>query len=128
MVRHQRRKTMSVRPLTAMYLLLLCAVTTGCGTSAREAEAERVAAKQKAEVEKKAAQEIAAAERKPAEEKAADERQAAQEKAAADSYVKVKVEVELRGVLSCTEKVITISITEAVTNSITKPEFKESKW
>jgi membrane protein involved in colicin uptake len=107
-----------------MYLLILCAVTTGCGTSAernaeterldgeRKGEAEKRAAKQKAAAEKKAAEDKAAAEKEAAEEKAAAEKKAAEKKAAANSYVKVKVDVELRGVLSYTEEAVTIRIGE----------------
>jgi hypothetical protein len=69
-----------------MYLLVLCAATTSRGTSGEpKAASERLAAAEK---------------------------DAAEEKAAAKSYVKIMVEVELRGVLSCTEKAATVSIGE----------------
>jgi hypothetical protein len=97
---------MSVRPLISMYLLMLCAVTTGCGPSAapkdekkdlaaekKDAAAERNAATEKRADEKKAAE-------KGADEKKAPEKKADDGKAAADGYVAVKVEVELRGVLT----------------------------
>jgi hypothetical protein len=106
---------MPVRPLVAMHLWLLGAVTAGCGTSAgpqvgavtpaaeRSAPAERVAPGERA-AEKKAAQQNG------------DQKKADQDKAAAHGYVKIMVEVELRGVLSSTEQAAIISI------------GKEDKW
>src|SRR5262249_28808879 len=111
---------MSVRPLIAVYLSILCAVTTGCGPSAdpkaypQRLDAARNAAENREQAAEKRAAEKRAAEKEAAEEKAAqkkaDEKKAAEEKAAANSYVKVRVEVELRGVLSCADEAATISI------------------
>ena len=114
---------MSVRPLISMYLLMFCAVTTGCWTSSDpKAERENLdaggrpaarggtrLAERKAEMTDLAANRNAAAEKESTEKRAAGKR-AAEDKAAADSYVKVKVDVELRGVLSYTEKAATISL------------------
>ena len=107
---------MSVHRLIPMCLLILCAATTGCGTSVNpKADSERLAAAgnvapprksdEEEAAEKKAAQDKVA-EKKAAEGEAA-EKEAAKEKAD-DGYVKVKVEVELRGVLSCTKEAATI--------------------
>jgi hypothetical protein len=103
-----------------MYLLILCAVTTGCGPSAEQKadpqrlDAARNAAENREQAAEKRAAEKRAAEKEAAEEKAAqkkaDEKKAAEEKAAANGYVKIKVEVELRGVLSCTEEGAIISV------------------
>jgi hypothetical protein len=130
-----------------MCLLFLCAANTGCGTSAerkpeperttpeRAAAAEKRKAEEKAAAEKKAAEDKVAAERKAAlekiaaEKKAADEnaaaeKKAAQKRAAADSFVKVRVEVELRGVLASTDEAVTIT----VVTPFGPDEFKEVKW
>jgi hypothetical protein len=119
-----------------MYLLILCAVTTGCGTSAEpKADRESSAAARNAvpqektpeeEAAEKRAAEKRAVEKEAAEEKAAAEKEAAEEKAAANSYVKVKVEVELRGVLTCTDEAVTISIVTA--EEFGRDRFKEIKW
>jgi hypothetical protein len=123
-----------------MCLLLLWAATAGCGRPAeRKPEPEDTAAQRKAEAieealeekgaekkvaeqeaaEKQAAEQEAAVEKKAAQDKVAEkkaaegeaaEKEAAKEKADDDGYVKVKVEVELRGVLSCTKEAATISI------------------
>jgi hypothetical protein len=112
-----------------MYLLILCAATTGCGTSAKpRADSERLAAAEKEaaqgkEAEKKAAEDKAA-EKEAAEEEA--ENEAAEEKAAANSYVKVKVEVELRGVLTCTDEAVTLSV--VTREKDVWDRFKEVKW
>ncbi len=120
------------RPRIAMYLLILCAVTIGCGTSAEPTvNPESLAAARNAAPPGKTAEEEAA-EKKAHDEKAA-ENKAAEEKVA-NSYVKVKVEVELRGVLTCTDEAATLSI---VTDPFTEvrrlhdfAEFKEVevKW
>jgi hypothetical protein len=60
--------------------------------------------------------------RKTAQEETA-EKQAA-EKAAGNSFVKVKLEVELRGVLACTDEAVTVSIVKP----IDADRFKEVKW
>jgi hypothetical protein len=132
---------MSVHPHGAPCLLILCAVTAGCDTSAqpnsdterpavartaapskkaaadeaaKKKAAEQVAAQVKAAEERRAAQVKAAEEKRAAEEeraaqvKAAEEKRAAQVKAAADNYAKIKVEVELRGVLSYADNRVAI--------------------
>jgi colicin import membrane protein len=129
---------MSIRPLIASYLLILCAVTIGCGKApepkaapesseseaAREAAENWEAAVQRA-AERKADEQKVAAEKKAAEDKAAAEKLAADKKAADNSYVKVKVEVELRGVLTYTDEQITLSV---VTPEAKKDQFEEVKW
>src|SRR5262249_39187692 len=128
-----------IRPLIAVYLLILCAVTIGCGKSSDpKADPESMAAARNAAENRDAAEEQAAektaaekraAEKEAAEEKAAQkkaaEKETAEEKAAANSYVKVKVEVELRGVLTCTDEVVTLSI---VTRKPETDRFTEVKW
>jgi hypothetical protein len=79
---------MSVHRLIPLSLLVLAAASTGYGTSA-EPKAD-------------------AAKRKVVEGGAADKK-ADEGKAPADGYVKVRVEVELRGVLSCSDEAVTIS-------------------
>ena len=110
---------MSARPRIEMYFLILCAVGISCGTAAQpktDTESQPVARNagtkkfSEEEATERKAQEKVAEEKKAAREKAAGEMKAAPEKAAADSYVKIKVEVELRGVLTYTEKAATISI------------------
>jgi hypothetical protein len=138
-----------------MYLLILCAASIGCGTSAqpnadtdgqvgarksapsKKTEVEEAAEKKAAEEraveravqaraaeEKLIAQREAAEEERAAQEKAAEEKRAAQEKAAANSSVKMTVEVELRGVLTFTDKAVTISITY----QLYRDSFQEDKW
>jgi hypothetical protein len=132
---------MSVRALAGINLLILCAGTTGCGTSAeRKAEAERSASERNTIVEgaapeqKPADREAAAAKasaRAAAERKLMDEAnkrrtqlidefmgrkpsksaETTGDPSLADS-IKVKVEVELRGVLCCAGDAATISIDE----------------
>jgi len=130
---------MSVRPLIAVYLSILCAVTTGCGPSAepkadpRSFAAARNAAENREAAEEQAAEKRAAekraAEKGAAEEKAAqkkaDDKKAADKKAADNSYVKVKVEVQLRGVLTYTDEAVTLSV---VTPEFGTDQFKEVKW
>jgi hypothetical protein len=115
---------------------MLCAVATGCGIAAeraakKEAAEKRAAKKEAARKEadeaeaarKKAADEKEAAEKKADDEKVAADKKADEEKkeaakkaavAAANSYVKVKVEVELRGVLTCTDEAVTITIVREI--------------
>ena len=111
---------MSVRPLIAMYLLILCAVATGCGSSAwpkAETDNGRPAPRGGTHsVEPKGerdAPEHQAAEGEANNEKA-PAKKTGEDKAAANGYV--KVEVELCGVLTCTEEAATLSID------------KEHKW
>jgi hypothetical protein len=117
-----------------MSLLILWAVTTGCGTSAEpKADPDSLAAARNGAPQRKTVEEQAV-EKKAAEEKAAEEeaakktaaeKKAAEGKAAANSYVKVKVEVELRGVLTCTNEAVTLSI---VTPEFGTDRFQEVKW
>jgi hypothetical protein len=138
---------MSVRPLIALYLLTLCAITPACGPSGeRKAEEKSFPADLPAAAERRGAQEKfaneqraaaakaraeeqaaarAAAEREAAEARAAAEKRAAEEKAAADSYVTLRVEVELRGVLSCTDEAASVSI---VTHGADQGQFTKVEW
>jgi hypothetical protein len=100
-----------------MYLLILCVATPGCGNSAKPgADSETRAAPRKneapANTEEEGAVEEKADKDKVAKKKADDaaEKKADEDDAAANSYVKVNVDVELRGVLTCTEEPATISI------------------
>jgi hypothetical protein len=120
---------------------MLCAVATGCGIAAERAAEKEAAEKRAAEkravkeeaarkeaAEGEAARKKAADEKEEAEKKDAEEKKAAAKKAAeaaANSYVKVKVEVELRGVLTCTDKAAAISI---VTRDDDRDRFTEQKW
>jgi hypothetical protein len=92
-----------------------------------KAAAEKRAAEDKAAAEKRAAEDKAAAEKRAAEDKAAAEKKAAEDKAAANSYIKVNYELELRGVLSFTEKAVTITTTNRNGNR-TGPAYFETKW
>jgi hypothetical protein len=117
-----------------VYLAILCAVAAGCGTSAkpkadtnslvvaRNAAPARKTAEEEA-AEKRAAEEEAA-EKRAAERRAA-EKKAVQEKAAANSYVRVKVEVELCGVLTSTDEAAILSI---ITHKSGTDQFEEVKW
>jgi hypothetical protein len=107
-----------------MYLLILGAGTIGCGTSEeRKAEAGSLASEPSALVEG-AAPEQKAADTEANEENARARRKANREEAnrkrafllgegnspiQAENYVKVKVEVKLRGQLTCTEEAVTVS-------------------
>src|SRR5262249_6782681 len=135
-VRHQGRKTMSVRRLIPMYLLILCVAAAGCGTSAKPGtDSERPAAARNVEAPGKTDEEAAPKEKADEDkvaEKAAGENQAAEKKAnkenaAANSYVKVKVDVELRGVLTCTKKAATISIGKKKDEWVWVLDFREDK-
>jgi hypothetical protein len=134
---------MSIRPLIATYLLILCVGITGCGTpaepkadtesvteelTARKKRIEREEAAKKAEEEERAARQKDKENRQKDEEKRIAEKKAAEKKAAeaaANSYVKVKVEVELRGVLTCTDEAVTVSI---VSPEFGTDRFNEVKW
>jgi hypothetical protein len=95
-----------------MYLLILCAVTAGCGTSGEpKGAAENLAAggpptarAGTRPAERKAEMKDLAAKRNAADEEKADEGEAADR-----GYFKIRVEVELRGVLTCAEKEATIA-------------------
>jgi hypothetical protein len=121
-----------------MCLLILSAVSTGCGASAkpkavtvgpavarnaapsREAAGEEAVGEKAREgeaVDQKAAEKKAAEEKadkeKAAKEKAAEKKEkAARLKAKDNSYVKVRVEVEIRGVLICTEEAAPLLIVD----------------
>jgi hypothetical protein len=125
-----------------MYLLILCAAAIGCETSAeRTAEIERLAAEmdgaaktrdaedraaEKSAAEKRAAAEIdAAVDEAAAKEKAFEEKKALQKKSVANSYVKIKVEVELQGVLACTDEAANIAINKKDEWVWEAPGFRE---
>ena len=125
---------MTVRPLSAMYLLILCTASTGCGGSTEPTTGTiGLAAKRNAEPVRKTAEEEEAekqaTEKKSAEETAAQKKAAvkkvAQKKAAANTYFKVKVEVELCGVLTSTDEGATVS---TVTHVFGTDQLEEDTW